>query len=215
MRPYYQDDSVTIYHGDCRDIFAWQGADVLVCDPPYGISYQSNHEGELPRSIANDDTTEVRDYILRAWLPKPAAVFATWRCSPPVKPRHQLIWSKPTIGMGDLTFPWGTSYEVVWVFGDQWSGNRSGSVLTGRTIPTWNSAAAKRLHPHEKPEDVIGQIIAKSSGAVVADPCCGSGSTLQAAKTLGRKAIGVEIDERYCEIAARRCSQETLNLGTA
>ena len=117
--------------------------------------------------------------------------------------------------MGDLEFPWGTSYEVIWIFGSGWHGKRSSAVLSGRTIPTWNSGAAKRLHPHEKPDDLLCAIIAKAPSGLIADPCMGSGSTLVAAKAMGRAAIGVEIDERYCEIAARRLSQHVLDLGTA
>jgi DNA modification methylase len=215
MKPYYQDASVTIYHGDCREASAWLAADVMVTDPPYGIAYESGHDGALDRSITGDSTTELRDFVLAAFRPKPSAVFSTWRCALPAAPKIKLVWEKPTIGMGDLSFPWGASYEVVWIFGDGWAGQRSGAVLRGRTIPTWNSGAAKRVHPHEKPEDVLGQIIAKAPSGVICDPFMGSGSTLVAAKSLGRRAIGVEIDERYCEIAARRCSQEVLDLGAA
>jgi len=217
MSPYYQDASVTIYHGDCREVLPTLGRDGVVCitDPPYGINYTSGYTGCLDRSIAGDETTELRDWLLTAWLPRSCAIFASWRCLAPSQPKGQLVWEKATRGMGDLSFPWGMNYEVIWIYGDEWTGHRDGAVLRGRTIPTWNSGPARRLHPHEKPVDVVGQLIAKANAATVFDPFMGSGSTMRAAKDLGRRAIGIEIDERYCEVAARRCSQETLDLGAA
>lgn len=210
--PYYQDEAVTLYCGDCREILPYVSADVLVTDPPYGIGYRSGHDGELPREIAGDATTALRDWMLDAWLPRPAACFATWRCVPPTPPRGCLVWHKAAGGMGDLSFPWSPTFEMVWIYGDGWSGFRGDSVLTGKTVVTWNSGPARRLHPHEKPVDVLAQIIGKSPGQTILDPFAGSGTTLRAAKDLGRKAIGIEIEERYCAIAARRCAQEVLKL---
>jgi site-specific DNA-methyltransferase (adenine-specific) len=112
--------------------------------------------------------------------------------------------------MGDLSFPWSPNFEMVWIFGDGWSGHRGGSVLQGRTVPTWNTGHARRDHPHEKPVDLLAQIIRKAPGVTVMDPFAGSGTTLVAAKMEARRAIGIEIEERYCEIAALRLSQDVL-----
>jgi DNA modification methylase len=212
VTPYYQHGGITIYHGDCRDVLPTVCADAVVTDPPYGISYRSGHVGVVARSIAGDETTELRDWLISTWLPRPMATFATWRCVSPVRPRGCLVWHKSAGGMGDLSFPWAPTFEMVWVFGDGWAGHRGDSVLTGRTVVTWNTGPARRVHPHEKPVDVLAQIVAKTPGLTVLDPFMGSGTTLRAAKDLNRRAIGIEIEERYCEIAAKRLEQEVLPL---
>jgi len=89
MTPYYEDDAVTIYHGDCRYIDAWLWADVLVTDPPYGRSWrQGNIKGHSrnPDSndgIANDKDTSVRDAALALWGDRPAIVFGDLMLPPP------------------------------------------------------------------------------------------------------------------------------------
>ena len=87
-KPYYQDELVTLYHGDCLEIDAWLTADVLVTDPPYGIRYNSRARREtLASSIIGDDDTTTRDAVLAAWGSAPALVFGAWRASRRVKTR--------------------------------------------------------------------------------------------------------------------------------
>ena len=213
-RPYYEEDGITIYHGDSREILpAIEFVRVMVTDPPYGIGYNSGWAGRLPRRITGDETAELRNWAIRAWLPRPLACFATWRCVPPEPPRGCLVWHKSAGGMGDLDFPWSPTFEMIWVYGEGWFGFRGDAVLTGRTVVSWNSGPAARSHPHEKPVDVLAQIIEKSPPGAVIDPFMGSGSTLVAAKLAGRRAIGIEIEERYCEIAAKRMGQEVFDFG--
>jgi DNA modification methylase len=206
VRPYYEHGGITIYHGDCREISeAWLAADVLVTDPPYGMAYKS---GYLARGIANDSDTSARDDALRLWGEKrPALVFGRWDCPHPPGARIALTWDKGDWpGMGDLKLPWGPSTEEIYVLGEGFVGRRSGSVirvdrLTGNTI-----------HPNEKPLALLARLIERCPDGVIADPFMGSGSTLVAVKGLGRRAIGIEIEEKYCEIAAKRLSQEVLPL---
>lgn len=109
-----------------------------------------------------------------------------------------------------MTMPWGNSDEEIYVLGKGWAGKRGSNVLTYPKPPVGN----RPDHPTPKPVPLMERLLeACSPEWVVIDPFAGSGSTLRAAKNLGRRAIGVEIEERYCEIVANRLSQETLVLG--
>lgn len=213
MTPYYADESVTLFHGDCREITAWLEADVLVTDPPYGIAYNSgSRRDSLAASIAGDEDTELRDWALSQWQGS-ALVFGTWRVPRPDHTHTRLVWdTKGALGMGNLAVPWKPSDQEVYVIGYDFHGRRDSNVL--RHAPVQSMARNGRTHPHEKPLSLMTELIAKTRG-VVADPFAGSGSTLVAAKLLGRRAIGVELDERYCEIAARRLDQGVIDFGGA
>jgi len=122
-----------------------------------------------------------------------------------------LIWEKGDhVGMGDLSLPWKPNTEEIYVIGTGFSGRRNSSVLRINAPVTWNSVGHGRHHAHEKPLALMVELIAKCPPGTVLDPFMGSGTTLVAAKNFGRKAIGIEIEEKYCEIAAKRLSQEIL-----
>jgi len=211
MGIYYQDDFVTLYHGDClTEHREWLEADVLVTDPPYGMAYESNRvKGRASQAVANDMTTEVRDAALEAWGNRPAIAFGKWNVPRPANVRARLIWSKgDDPGMGDLTFPWGNSEEEIYVLGKGFKGKRGPNVLIHNKPPVSNREA----HPTPKPVPLMERLIEKCPPGVIADPFAGSGATLVAAKNLGRKVIGVELEERYCEIIAKRCAQEVLDI---
>lgn len=215
MRPYYEDDAVTIYHGDCREITEWLSADVLVTDPPYGMEFASSwggHQGAC--TIANDHDTTARDDALTLWGERPAIMFGQWTQPRPTRTRMRLVWEKGAhVGMGDLALPWKPNTEEIYILGSGFEGIRSTSVLRYLAVSgTVRTADAGRNHPTEKPVDLMRDLIGKCPRGTVADPFMGSGTTLRAAKDLGRKAIGVEVDERYCEIAAKRMAQEVLAL---
>ncbi len=216
MRPYYQDEWATLYHGDCLELAdLWTCADVLVTDPPYGMALRSGwsgHFGDL--EIAGDGTTESRDAALLAWGPRPSLMFGRWSEPRPTGTRMVLTWEKGEhVGMGDLSLPWKPNTEEIYVIGSGFTGHRSGSVLKALAIAgtVGQGAAGTRHHPTEKPRSLMEALIAKCPPGVIADPFAGSGATGVAAKALGRKAILVELEERYCEIAARRLSQDVLN----
>lgn len=187
----------------------------LVTDPPYGIDYQSGARRiSMARSIAGDKDTAVRDTILERWGQGPALVFGTWRIERPVGTHTRLIWdTKGALGMGDLSVPWKPSDQEIYVIGKGFAGKRTTNVLS--FAPVQAMASNGRLHPHQKPIPLMAELIRKCPDGVIADPSAGSGSTLVAAKAEGRKAIGVELEERYCEIAARRLSQDVLDFGGA
>lgn len=213
MNPYYEDDAVTLYHGDCLEIDAWLEADVLVTDPPYGIAYQSNsRRATVAASIQGDTDTSVRDAALVRWADRPAAVFGTWRRPRPTATRALLVWdTKGALGMGDTSIPWKPAHQEIYILGSGWHGRRGTDVIT--CAPVQSLGYSGRLHPHQKPVELMEHLIERAPAGVVIDPFAGSGSTLVAAKNQGRRAIGVEADERYLETIARRLSQDVLDFG--
>lgn len=214
MKPYYQDDYVTLYLGDClTEHREWLEADVLVTDPPYGMAYLSGWDSK-DRAIKNDKETSVRNKALNAWGTKPAAVFGTWKEPRPEKTKHLVIWDKTLgtgAGMGDLDASWGNSHEEIYILGEWKRGDRKRHSSVIQTRDGLRSLSGKTGHPTPKPIPLMETIIKASPPGVIADPFAGSGSTLLAAKNLGRRAIGVELEEKYCEIIAKRLSQEVLD----
>lgn len=219
MKPYYDEGGITIYHADCRDSELWTAGDVMVTDPPYGIGFRSGKSGpryaplsgERPVSIVGDEDASLRDMVLATWGGKPALVFGSWKVSRPAGARAVLTWEKGDhLGMGDLSIPWKPNTEEIYVLGAGFVGHRGSSVLRFPGPVSWSSKG--RTHPNEKPVDLMVALISKCPPGVVVDPFMGSGTTLRAAKDLGRKAIGVEIEERYCEIAVQRLAQGVLPL---
>jgi DNA modification methylase len=207
--PYYQDDLVTLYHGDCLEELAWLEADVLVTDPPYGMAYSSGRvKGRPERAIAGDGDATARDDALALWgKGRGAIVFGTWRVAKPEGVRQTGIWDKgDDPGMGDLSMPWGSSFEEFYILGSGFVGKRGGSVIRANKLPVNN----RPDHPTPKPIGLMEVLIAKTTGTV-ADPFAGSGATLVAARNLGRQAIGVELEERYCELIAKRLSQQAFD----
>ena len=217
MKPYYQDDAVTLWHGDCLELAdLWTCADVLVTDPPYGMAFVSNHGAER-RPIANDETTETRDTVRDIWGDeRPWLMFGTWRQPRPRGTSVVLVWDKTDgvgPGMGDLGAAFGTSHEDIYL-GGPWrkQAARRGSVIrTSYAMGNPSGLVARSGHPTPKPTDLMEVLLSAAPPGTIADPFAGSGSTGVAAKALGRRAILVELEERYCEIAARRLSQDVLN----
>jgi site-specific DNA-methyltransferase (adenine-specific) len=209
-RPYFADGRVTLYLGDCREATEWLAADVLITDPPYGINYSTGYGGQFTGSkIAGDADETLRDTVLAVWGDRPAVVFASFKQRPYGRPHPMpLIFDKgEDIGMGDLSWPWRPSYELAWVYGRGWAGKRRGAVLRYRVLP---GNFTHRDHPTQKPVALFEDIITKAPPGIIADPFAGSGSILIAARNLGRSAIGVELDERYAELAAKRLCQGVL-----
>lgn len=218
--PYYQDDLVTLYHGDCREQTAWLAADVLVTDPPYGIQH-SAHGANRP-SVRGETMTgraatrvltaahvDIRDAVLRLWGPdRPALVFGHWRAPRPSATMMRLIWDKGTLGMGGVG-AWRPGDEEIYLLA--WPnprGGRSGDSSVIRAAA--NRGAAREDHPTPKPLGLMEHLIERCPPGVVADPFAGSGTTLLAARLAGRRAVGVELEERYCETIARRLGQTSL-----
>lgn len=218
MKPYYDADGATIYHGDCLDVLPLlQRVDLCLTDPPYGVDYQSNKGGRMGKiPISNDGARlSLRLYRMVAPLIKADHVlwFTRWDAWPDVweilgmrfPMRGLLVWDKGHAGMGDLDH-WGPSYELIASVGSgKIQGARDQSIL--RFSPV---TPKQRQHPTEKPVSLLSYLIEKLNPTSVLDPFMGSGSTLVAAQREGRAAIGIEAEERYCEIAANRLGQMAL-----
>jgi DNA modification methylase len=230
VTPYYDDDGITIYHGDARDVLQLGVvADVIATDPPYssgGMQEMQRAGGSIgtrsDETIAFDNLS-TRGYRLlmrevlrlcnqadeiylftdwRMWIESFDAVEgAGWRV------RNMLVWDKATMGMG---MPWRNQHELI-VFakrGPAHQGGKSGNVLTVRR-------SGNKNHPTEKPLELMTAILSNAGPGAVLDPFMGSGTTLLAAKQLGRKAVGIELSEAYCEVAAKRLAQGALDFGGA
>jgi DNA modification methylase len=213
-------DGITLIHGDCREVLPQlEPVDLVLTDPPYGYSYESSHaewsgvfEGgrytNTRGAIQQDENTDARDWMIQKIRDTPLVCFGNLRSIPPFDTRGVLVWDKgDAAGMGDLSFPWKPNWELIFIRGDGFEGNRTSGVLRTDSI---SRLSMGRLHPMEKPVRLITQLLAKHIGRVVLDPFAGSGTTLVAAKQLGRKCIGIEIEEKYCQIAANRLRQEVL-----
>lgn len=235
VKPYYEDDLVTLFHGDCLELTSWLEADVLVSDPPYGTQligggderhggygrrqnaardsrHASSREG-IGRegfTIANDKDTSVRDAALALWGERPALIFGSPRLpDPPGQWADRLVWDKKRPGMNGG--PWRYRHESIYVTaGFVRTSNASVSILTA--FPEQSD------HIHAKPLGLMEALVETAPPGTIADPFAGSGTTLVAAAHLGRRAIGVELEERYCELLAKRLSQQTFDFdweGTA
>jgi DNA modification methylase len=215
MTLYYSDDLVTLHHGDCLEITDWLEADVLCTDPPYGIAWSIGTNKKAKSSahsgIQNDGDTSYRDRALELWGDAPGVVFGSWRASFPAR-AQTLIWRKPVdAGVVGSTTGFRNDTELIFLTG-KWPKRNS----------QWSSVITTDLgmhsylngHPHAKPVPLMQRLIEATTGTV-ADPFSGGGSTLVAAASLGRNAIGVELEERYCELIAKRLSQQAFDFGAS
>lgn len=199
MTPYYQDSACTIYHGDCREILPTLGTfDLLLTDPPY-----PNNSGHF------DESVEVAREIVSSLSIHEKMVF--WNevysidLKMPLVAVH--IWHRTNVN--------GKIYEPI--YHAETSGQRRrSSIIRGAAIFNGVGPGSREYlgHPTQKPVHLMQQLITLSKTSIpsIIDPFCGSGATLRAAKNLASKAIGIEIEERYCEIAAKRLAHEVLAL---
>lgn len=211
MTLYYRDEYVELYHGDCREERSWLEADVLVTDPPYGRNWKSgsgmtNAEGRGRGSkanggILNDKDTTVRDAALSLWgADKPAVVFGDPLIQQPAGAVQALVYIKPLdAGIKGARAGFRRDVEMIYLVGP-WSTGVGGS---SSALQTGGLVAGLQV-------DVLQGLITRVPDGVIADPFAGSGSTLVAAAEMGRRAVGVELDEAYCEVIAKRLSAQPL-----
>ena len=217
MTIYYQDEHVTLYHGDAlTEHREWLDADALVTDPPYGVNWTprgaydtKTGKWAAPKTerIAADRDTAARDAAIEAWGSKPRIVFGSWRTPRPEPVHNRLIWHKRGMPPGPNNAAFMVQDEEIYVTGE---GFRRSSPPLRSVIATTEHRSlevTKIGHPTPKPIGLMETLIDRCPPGAIADPFAGSGATLIAARNLGRKAIGVELEERYCELIAARLSQ--------
>lgn len=225
MTPYYEQSMVTIYHGsalavlDLFDGLRTQAFDLLLTDPPYGIEVaRAGRVGPGKRTKSTGFAVlDATDFGVTVWDETPAheAIALARRLSrwhvvfggnyydlPPA--RCWLVWDKDNgkTDFADCELAWTNLDKAVRKLTYRWNG-----MLQAPGVPK-----ETREHPTQKPEAVMRWALLQAPPDVrtVLDPFMGSGTTLVAAKRLGKTAVGIEREEKYCEIAARRLQQESL-----
>src|SRR5574343_1381144 len=195
--PYYSHGGITIYHGDCRDILPCVTADVVVTDPPYGTGWV---RGGGAVGVFN------AQHVRPEW--------DEWTTD-------WLIDLRSRCRMGCVFGPSSRARELATITGNLWVYRKTNPRPNGpacEPLGVWPFDELREFvayngdtpnHPCEKPIELIAALLRMTVGTIL-DPFMGSGTTLVAAKQLGRQAIGIEIEERYCEIAVKRLAQEVL-----
>jgi site-specific DNA-methyltransferase (adenine-specific) len=240
--PYYQDDHVTIYHGDCLEVMSTlEPVDMVNTDPPYSLSVAADHQN-LPGK-----GTRILNFFEgdRDWLRMTGRVLERLEVAMPLAPAHYvwcghrqfgpitemfetagfktrfLVWRKSCPVPAPPGVGWDSAAELcVYAFreGRQWvppTGTKCPNVIDADSYR--HGQPGKVDHPTQKPIATVSTPLQFSTlpGDVVLDPFMGSGTTLRVCKDLGRRAIGIEIEERFCEIAAKRMAQGALDFGGA
>jgi DNA modification methylase len=234
-RIYYQDDAVTLWLGDCREVLPTiERVDHVITDPPYeaeahttGRRVKRDRGSAVFEEVLSFDpmTPDLRAFVAtecaraaRRWVITFCQIEAAmvWRAVYEVAGlgyRRSCIWVKPD-GQPQLTGDRpGMGYETIVTMHrpgrSKWNGGGRCGVFTHNKT---ENSLVKAPHPTTKPMALMAQLVGlfTDEGETILDPFAGSGTTLRAAKDLGRRAIGVEREEKWCEAAVRRLAQETL-----
>jgi site-specific DNA-methyltransferase (adenine-specific) len=214
VTPYYSDDLVTIYHGDCREIAPMlTGVTLVVADPPYGAGFDTTKRRGTMYATRGWSAMvgEAQPFDPRFWLDYPRVVLwgANHYADRLPSSSSWFVWDKRenhgTNDFADCEMAWSNVGGPARLFHHYWMGGITKSERT------------RKLHPTQKPVALMAWLLGwvGRQDDLILDPYTGSGPVLRAAKDRGIQSIGIEIEERYCEIAATRCSQEVLGLETA
>lgn len=207
FEPYYEQDGITIYNADSEYVAPNIECDIVLADPPYGMDYQSawRIDSQRKEKIHGDDKYPMWIFDL-----KPAVAllsFCRWdNLSDVPTPKSFIVWDKQCHSMGDLSHEYGRQWEGCLFY----PGPRHKFRKRPKDVISIPKVPPQQLtHPNEKPVDLLRHLINHHDGDIL-DPFMGSGTTLVAAKLEGRKAVGIEINEKYCEAAANRLAQGVL-----
>lgn len=216
MKPYYQHGGITIYCGDCREVLPLVEFDACVTDPPYGIGFPY---------LSYDDTREALAKLIAETMPLLSGKRAFILCGPTqigLYPQPEWVscvtWNT-TGSFGKFGY---SQWMPVLCYGQDLAGfGNINGMMKGDTLRINGSATVgvhrdgnELQHTCPKPLKVMRLVVQRFTPerSVIVDPFMGIGTTLAVSKDLNRKAIGIELEEKYCEIAARRLSQEVLAL---
>lgn len=237
MTPYYEHEGITIWHADCRDVLPTLvpgSVDLVLTDPPYGIGYASAWRTRMDGAPRQHAPSFGEDEFDASWIPDAYRLLRTdrywylftrwdvidrWRAALEgvgLRICQRLVWDKCHWKMGDLRHYGSQTEDILLLRKGIPSMFQDGNGRRGNLF-RYSSAflpEGQFDHPTQKPESLVRRFIVdgSKSGQVALDPFMGSGTTLRAAKDLGRRAIGIETVEAYCEIAARRLQQAAMPL---
>ena len=218
MTPYYADDGVTLYHARCEDVLpaiAPESVDLLLTDPPYGIGVtlggHRGHKGAMQGETVTGDDVPFDPSRLLAY--GDCVIFGGNYMTDILPPSGWIIWSKvqdnrwshgkhSTRSLAEMA--WTNIHKYVAIYNCFWAGS---------PMHRMGSERGTQLHPTQKPVALMRWIVDRYTqpGDLVLDPYMGSGPIARACKDTGRRYIGIEIEERYCEIAVKRLAQDVLD----
>ncbi len=233
MTPYYQDNAVTIYHGDCMEILSDVSADIAITSPPYNLG-RNHHTGSIDTNTYFDALPEPEYQFDQVNVLN--LLFGSVSGDVFYNHQHRIRGGriiKPDIWLEESN--WFQKQEIVWVRRSQnfdkcrffpfseriyWLSKEGTTTCFSNILnltDDWHidPVGSEGEHKRSFPIEIPLRLIQCTNATITLDPFMGSGTTLRAAKDLGRKAIGIEIEEKYCEIAARRMEQEVLPLNDA
>jgi DNA modification methylase len=196
QQPYYEDEHVTLYHGDCADILPHlPQVDLVLTDPPYGIGIASNPVRQ--KHERKDWDNAPPDYRLIKLVVKAGKQAIIWGGNYFALPPSQcfFIWDKQQPEKFSLAM-----VEMAW------TNIKMPAKMFRKSVLSYT-----KEHPTEKPVSLMSWCIGKSNNPLsILDPFAGSGSTLRAAKDMGIKAIGIEREKQYCDVIVKRMKQQVL-----
>ena len=221
MTPYYEHGGITIYLGDCREVLPMlPTVDAVLADPPFGIGFKYESYIDTPEGYGAFVWGVVESTEGKC---SPGSPVFVWQAMPNVRhfvewfPREWRIFAAAKNFVQMRPTPMQYAFDPVlvwWTEGEPWTAGTANRdfYVANTSAAVSNPAAPERQHPCPRPIDQLNHIVAQwvRPGGVVLDPFMGSGTALVAAKNLGRRAIGIELEERYCEIAVQRLKQESL-----
>ena len=216
IKPYYDEDGITIYNADCREVLGQlEPVDLVLTDPPYGIDLDTNYSNRRSRDIQGRDYARIAgdalvmdfDFLFR--LKGVKVIFGANNFPQQIPFNSQkdgwICWDKRVNEKADKIL--GSPFEMAVVLGQ-----RTYKIVRLQHCGVKNADGdmSGRFHPTQKPVMLIKRILGFISGETILDPFMGSGTTLRAAKDLGLRAIGIEIEKKYCDIAIQRLRQQVL-----